>query len=82
MTRTISMQTSKTQIMQIFREIEESGEALIITDHGRPTLRVIPIDQQPSAKKLTVEEAFADWRGKTEFLEDPDTPTIDEWEDV
>lgn len=82
MIRTISMQTPKAQIMRIFREIEESGEELIITDQGRPTLRVIPIEQKLTTKKLTVEEAFADMCGKMDFLENPDTPTIDEWEDA
>jgi antitoxin (DNA-binding transcriptional repressor) of toxin-antitoxin stability system len=28
--------------------VEQSGEALIITDHGRPVLKVIPYSAEPS----------------------------------
>lgn len=34
-------------------EVEESGQELIVTDNGRPVLRIVPIKQ-----KATVEEVF------------------------
>ncbi|MEZ4735488.1 MAG: hypothetical protein R3E79_51000 [Caldilineaceae bacterium] len=74
---TISKSKLKAQMLQIFRQIEESGEELIVTDRNQPVLRI-----QPIKPKRTVEEIFADWQGKVIFYEDPTTPTIDEWTEV
>lgn len=70
---TMSQSELKEQMLQIFRQIEESGEELIVTDRNQPVLRIQPIQQ-----KRMVEEVFADWQGKIIFHEDPCTPTTDE----
>lgn len=77
MTATISKTKLKARMLQIFRELEENGEELIVTDRGRPVLRVVPF--QP---KITVEDAFADIYGQIEFLEDPNAPTSDDWPEL
>ncbi|HMN29124.1 MAG TPA: type II toxin-antitoxin system Phd/YefM family antitoxin [Caldilineaceae bacterium] len=74
---TISKSKLKAQMLKIFREIEETGEEVIVTDNNRPVLRIQPIRQ-----KRSVEEIFAPIRGKVIFYEDPDTPTTDEWSEV
>ena len=52
----VKMQISKSQFkaraLEYFREIESSGEPVIITDHGRPTLEVrlySPVEADPKA---------------------------------
>lgn len=40
--RQISKSQFKAQALALFREIETSGEAVVITDHGRPALEVRP----------------------------------------
>jgi len=77
MTITMSKTKLKTHMLRIFRELEENGDDLIVTDRDRPILRVVQF--QP---KITVEEAFADIYGQIEFLEDPNTPTSDDWQDL
>ena len=77
MTQTISKSKLKANMLRIFREIEENGEGVIVTDHNRPTLVIHPI-----ARKRSMDEIFGKWRGKVTFYEDPDTPTSDEWDDV
>ena len=42
MERVVSKSQFKPKSLEYFRLIEESGEALIITDRGRPVLKVIP----------------------------------------
>lgn len=74
---TISKSELKLHMFQIFRQIEESGEELLVTDGQRPVLRIQPIQQ-----KRSVEEIFAEWQGKVVFHEDPNTPTTDEWTEV
>lgn len=74
---TVSKSKLKAEMLQIFRDIEESGEEVIVTDNNRPVLSIRPISQ-----KRSVDEVFADIRGKVIFYEDPDTPTWDDWEDL
>ncbi len=77
MTNTISKSKLKARMLEIFRQIEESGDELIVTDHDKPVLKIIPIK-----KKATVEEVFGPYQGKAIFYEDPDTPTLSEWSDA
>jgi len=76
MTRvTVSKSKLKSRMLELFRELEESGGEMVVTDRGRPVLRITPITE-----KLSVEDAFADLRGKLVFHEDPDAPTTQEWD--
>lgn len=74
---TISKSKLKAHMLQIFREIEKSGEEIIVTDHQRPVLRIQPIQQ-----KRTVKEVFGHLQGKVIYHEDINTPTTDEWTEV
>ncbi|HRJ44013.1 MAG: hypothetical protein KJZ86_27840 [Caldilineaceae bacterium] len=74
---TISKTQLKARMLQIFRELEESGEELIVTDRDRPVLRVVPF-----RPRTTVEDVFADIYGQIEFFEDPNAPTSDDWLDL
>ena len=71
---TISKSKLKANMLRIFRDIEASGEELIVTDRDRPVLRILPI-----AGKGTVEEGFGSVQGKPLYHEDIDAPTADEW---
>ena len=73
----ISIAKLKANMLRIFREIESSGEELIVTDRNRPVLRI-----QPIHRKRTVEEMFGDVSGKAVYREDINTPTADEWRQV
>ena len=48
MVRRVSKSQFKPRTLEYFRQVEQSGEALIITDHGRPVLKVIPYSAEPS----------------------------------
>jgi antitoxin (DNA-binding transcriptional repressor) of toxin-antitoxin stability system len=74
---TISKSKLKTHMLQVFRQIEQTGEEVIVTDNNRPVLRIQPITRKPG-----VNEVFARYRGKLVLHEDPDAPTIAEWSEV
>lgn len=38
----VSKSEFKAKALEFFRQVEASGQSLIITDHGRPTLEVRP----------------------------------------
>ena len=75
---TVSKSVLKAQMLKYFRQVEQTGQELIVTDHRKPVLKIVPI-KQPG---LTVGEAFAGLRGKVSYFEDVNTPTSDEWEEI
>ena len=40
----ISKSLFKAKALEIFRKVEKSGEPVIVTDHGKPTIEVRPYD--------------------------------------
>ena len=75
--RVYSKSRLKAHMLEIMRELEASGEEAIVTDHGRPVLRIVPF-----AATNSVDEVFRQYRGKLRFLEHPNTPTMDEWSEA
>lgn len=77
MPRTISKSQLKANMLKIFRELELSGEEMIVTDHNTAVLRIVPFK-----KEKGVQELFGDLQGQIVYHEEMDTPTLAEWEDV
>ena len=75
MAESISKSKLKAKMLAIFRDLEASGEELIVTDHDRPVLKIVPIKQEN-----TVAELFAGLQGKVTYLGDINQPTATEWE--
>ena len=42
MTQSISKSSFKPKVLEILRNVEKSGKEIIITDHGRPVLKIVP----------------------------------------
>jgi antitoxin (DNA-binding transcriptional repressor) of toxin-antitoxin stability system len=76
-TPTISKGKLKARMLEIFREIEAGGQEWIVTDNGKPVLKIVPI-----MKDATVEEIFGHLRDKVMIYEDLTLPTIDEWDEA
>ena len=64
-------------MLEVFNNVEATGEQLIVTDHGKPVLHIFPIRE-----KVSVSQLFSDLQGQALYHEDVDTPTINEWSDV
>lgn len=77
MSRMISKSKLKAKMLEIFRNIEATGEELIVTDHGTPVLRIVTFEKRKSLIDL-----FGDLQGSVIYHEDIDTPTVDEWPDT
>ena len=67
----------KAKMLEYFREIEQTGEELIVLDNREPVLKVVPIK-----KRRTADEVFAAHRGEVRYHEDLTAPTTDEWPEV
>ena len=66
----ISKSKFKPKSLEYFREVQETGEPIIITDHGKPVLKIVPY--APSPDELQV------LRGSVLSYEDPLEPVGDE----
>jgi antitoxin (DNA-binding transcriptional repressor) of toxin-antitoxin stability system len=77
MTESISKSKLKSKMLEIFRRLEADGDELIVTDNGKPVLRIIPYNQKSSVGAL-----FGSLQGQVVYLEDVDTPTMNEWDDL
>ena len=72
----VSKSRFKAQALELFRQVEASGEPLVITDHGRPTLEVRPYrPARPDANPL------AELRGSVLRFDDPFAPACEnDWQ--
>lgn len=73
----VSKSQFKAHALELFRQIEASGEPLVITDHGRPTLEVRPFrSADPGAA-----DPLRQLRGSVLHYNDPFSPVAEgEWE--
>jgi antitoxin (DNA-binding transcriptional repressor) of toxin-antitoxin stability system len=71
---TVSKSVLMGKMLEYFRHVEETGEELIVTDNGRPVVKVSPIRARTSAA-----DVFGDVRGRVVYHEDILAPTTYEW---
>jgi prevent-host-death family protein len=71
---TVSKNVLKGNMLEYLRQVEETGEELIVTDDGRPVVKVVPI-----RKRRPAADVFGDVRGRVVYREDILAPTTDEW---
>ena len=74
MKKTISKSQFKARALEFFREVESTGETVIITDHGKPTLQLSRLQADGG-------EALAQLRGSVLRYDRPADPVgEDDWE--
>jgi prevent-host-death family protein len=72
--RTVSKSKLKAQALKYFREVEETGREIVVTDRGRPVLRLVPYKEDPR-------EILRALRGTVLRYDDPLEPVdVEEWE--
>lgn len=75
---TISKSRLKAEMLSVFRQLERSGEELVVTDRGRSVLKISSL----IPPKKTVESVFSDVSGKVVYHEDILVPTSGEWPEM
>jgi antitoxin (DNA-binding transcriptional repressor) of toxin-antitoxin stability system len=68
----VSKSQFKANALRLFRQVEASGQTLIVTDHGKPTLEVRPY----RACERNPPEVL---RGSVMRYDNPTDPIADEW---
>ena len=70
----VSKSQFKARALEFFRQVEISGESVVVTDHGEPTLEVRPY-------KLITRHPLDVLRGSVLRYDDPTSPVADnDWE--
>ncbi|MEX3958567.1 antitoxin (DNA-binding transcriptional repressor) of toxin-antitoxin stability system [Trinickia symbiotica] len=69
----VSKSEFKAKALEFFRQVEASGESVVVTDHGKPTLEVRPY-RSDERNPLDV------LRGSVVRYDDPTEPVDVEWE--
>ncbi len=70
--QSVSKAKLKPHLLEFLRKVQTSGRELIITDRGRPVLKIVPYAEEPSSliKKL---------RGSVTKYQDPLEPIGVDW---
>ena len=70
----VSKSKFKPRALAYFREIEKTGRELIICDHGKPVLKIVPYSANPEETLMTLRDTVIKY-------EDPTEPVgLDDWE--
>ncbi len=70
----ISKSQFKPRALQYFREIEKTGKTLVISDRGKPVLKIVPYVENP-------EETLKALRNTVIKYKDPTEPVgLEDWE--
>jgi prevent-host-death family protein len=70
----VSKSRFKPKALEYFRQVQESGKPLIITDRGKPVLKILPYSEDP-------QEVMRTLRNTVVRYEEPTEPVgVDDWE--
>lgn len=70
----ISKSRFKARALEYFREVERTGQELVITDRGRPVVKLVPYRADPGRALLALRETVVRYDAPTEPVGD------EEWE--
>ena len=70
----VSKSRFKPNALKYFRQIEKSGEELIITDRGKPTLKIIPYNNDPMETLKSLKNSVI------EYIDPMEPVAEEEWE--
>ncbi|MEH2162682.1 MAG: type II toxin-antitoxin system prevent-host-death family antitoxin [Nostoc sp.] len=72
--KSISKSKLKSQLLEFLRLVESEGEEIVVTDRGKPVVKI-----SKYAQAASTEELFGEMGCKVKYFEDLTTPTTEEW---
>jgi len=76
MEESISKSKFKPRALEYFREVERTGKELVITDRGKPVIKIVPYSEEPDKEM----EAL---RGTVVKYDQPTEPVgLEDWESL
>ena len=72
--RRISKSKIKPGLLKVFRDIEKTGEEVVVTDQGKPVLKIIRYTEDPEGGLMRLKDTILKY-------DDPTAPVgVDDWE--
>ena len=68
MARRVSKSQFKPRALTFFREVEQTGKEIIITDRGKPVLKLVPYTENPDAWLHELRDTVKSYENPTEPL--------------
>ena len=76
MTSQISKSQFKAKALEVFREVESTGESVIVTDHGSPTIEVRPYRKMERSPLDILKGSVI------EYVRPTDPVGVEDWEGI
>jgi len=76
MEHSIAKSKFKPHALEYFREVEKTGKTLIITDRGKPVLKIVPYFEEPSEVMKVLSNSVIKYENPT------DPVGLDDWESL
>ena len=73
MARMVSKSQFKPRALNFFREVEQTGKEIIITDRGKPVLKLVPYTEKPEIWLKSL-------RRTVKHYKKPTDPLTEDWE--
>lgn len=72
--KTVTKSVLKAKMLAYFREVEETGEELIVLNYNKPVLKISPYKE-----KKSFDDVFGAYQDKMTYSESLETGTQEEW---
>lgn len=69
---TMSKSRFKAQALEVFRQVERTGQPVIITDRGKPVLKLVPFRDDPDAALRVLRETVVKYDAPTKPVAESD----------
>ena len=76
MNNTVSKSQFKPKALDFFREIEKTGKPLIITDRGKPVLKIVTYSEDPAEALKILRNSVVKYKDQLEPV------GLDDWESL
>lgn len=72
MTTSVSKSRFKARALELFRQVERTGQPIIITDRGTPVLKLMPYREDPEAALKLLRESVIKYDAPTKPVAEND----------
>lgn len=72
MPTSVSKSRFKARALEFFRQVERTGQPIIITDHGTPVLKLMPYREDPDAALRVLRESVVKYDAPTKPVGEED----------
>jgi prevent-host-death family protein len=72
MPTSVSKSRFKARALELFRQVERTGQPIIITDRGTPVLKVMPYREDPNAALRVLRESVVKYEAPTQPVGEED----------